>query len=173
MSEKKGFVLYFNAYASISSLSDEQREILLLALYRYADIASRREVEAEEVFRQFPALNGESRMAFRFLAGNIKRDTEKWKKSVKNYEQAAQKRKEKTSDNEEMQRYIKELQNSRIWKSPSCVFRRRGHIIGASKTISRVLYLTVIYLGVPLPARSSHPGSGRANLLLPYRCCSG
>ena len=35
---------------------------------------------------------------------------------------------------------------------------------GVSKTVSRVLYLTVIYLDVPLPARSSHPGSGRASL---------
>ena len=33
-----------------------------------------------------------------------------------------------------------------------------------SKSISRVLYLTVIYLDVPLPVRSSHPGSGRASL---------
>ena len=31
-----------------------------------------------------------------------------------------------------------------------------GAISVASKTISRVLYLTVIYLDVPLPARSSH-----------------
>ena len=34
----------------------------------------------------------------------------------------------------------------------------------ASKTVSRVLYLTAIYLGALLPARSSHPGSGRASL---------
>ena len=40
-------------------------------------------------------------------------------------------------------------------------------------TVSRVLYLTVIYLRAALPRYSSHPGSGRANLLLPYRCCSG
>ena len=33
-----------------------------------------------------------------------------------------------------------------------------------SKTVSRVLYQTVIYLDVPLPVRSSHPGSGRASL---------
>ena len=32
-----------------------------------------------------------------------------------------------------------------------------------SKTVSRVLYLTVIYLDAPLPVRSSHPGSGRAD----------
>ena len=113
MSEKKGFVLYFDAYDSISSLSDEQRGILLLALYRYADAASRREVEIEEIFRQFPELSGESQMALRFLAGNIKRDTEKWKKSVKNYEQAAQKRKEKSAGDEEMLKYVRELQNSR------------------------------------------------------------
>ena len=42
-----------------------------------------------------------------------------------------------------------------------------GVISKARETISRVLYLTVIYLGVPLPARSSHPGSGRASLCAP------
>ena len=39
---------------------------------------------------------------------------------------------------------------------------RSSHI--ASKTVSRVLYLTAIYLGALLPTRSSHPGSGRASL---------
>ena len=34
-----------------------------------------------------------------------------------------------------------------------------------SKTVSRVLYLTVIYLDASLPIRSSHPGSGRASLV--------
>ena len=33
-----------------------------------------------------------------------------------------------------------------------------------SKTVSRVLYQTVIYLDASLPIRSSHPGSGRASL---------
>ena len=39
-----------------------------------------------------------------------------------------------------------------------------GAIFFASKTVSRVLYLTAIYLGALLPTRSSHPGSGRAGL---------
>ena len=38
---------------------------------------------------------------------------------------------------------------------------------GARETVSRVLYLTVIYLDAPLPVRSSHPGSGRASLCAP------
>ena len=42
-----------------------------------------------------------------------------------------------------------------------------GAVSYASKTVSRVLYLTVIYLAVPLPIRSSHPGSGRASLVAP------
>ena len=50
----------------------------------------------------------------------------------------------------------------RTGEAPGCGSRSRGHII-ASKTVSRVLYLTVIYLDAPLPVRSSHPGSGRAD----------
>ena len=36
-----------------------------------------------------------------------------------------------------------------------------------SKTVSRVLYLAVIYLDELLPARSSHPGSDRVSLYAP------
>ena len=49
-------------------------------------------------------------------------------------------------------------------KKPRLRITQPGPCLGTSKTVSRVLYLTVIYLDVPLPARSSHPGSGRASL---------
>ena len=39
-----------------------------------------------------------------------------------------------------------------------------GLVYSASKPVSRVLYLTVIYLDGSLPIRSSHPGSDRASL---------
>jgi len=111
LSEKKGFVLYFDSYDSITSLTDEQRGILLLALYQYADRICRREVKVEEIFEDYPNLTPESRMAFRFLAGNIQRDTEKWKKSKNNYQKGAQKRKEKPSYDEEMMKYIKYIKD--------------------------------------------------------------
>ena len=50
-----------------------------------------------------------------------------------------------------------------IFREPA---RQRVPLLGlykTSKTISRVLYLTVIYLDALLPVRSSHPGSGRAD----------
>ncbi len=54
--------------------------------------------------------------------------------------------------------------NKRAKNVPRSRVPRPGPYHSASKTVSRVLYLTVIYLDVPLPARSSHPGSGRASL---------
>ena len=54
----------------------------------------------------------------------------------------------------------------RIEEAPIRLFREWGHI-NTRKTVSRVLYLTVIYLGALLPTRSSHPGSGRASLYAP------
>ena len=48
-------------------------------------------------------------------------------------------------------------------KAPAAYYAA-GATFFASKTVSRVLYLTAIYLGALLPARSSHPGSGRASL---------
>ena len=41
-------------------------------------------------------------------------------------------------------------------KKPRLRITQPGPCLGTSKTVSRVLYLTVIYLDVPLPARSSH-----------------
>ena len=55
----------------------------------------------------------------------------------------------------------------KIKRRPLLRIPQEGPYLRASKTISRVLYLTVIYLDVLLPARSSHPGSGRANLYAP------
>ena len=43
------------------------------------------------------------------------------------------------------------------------MFRSRDHIFRTRETVSRVLYLTVIYLDALSPERSSHPGSGRAS----------
>ena len=48
-------------------------------------------------------------------------------------------------------------------KKPRLRITQPGPCLGTSKTVSRVLYLTVIYLDAPLPVRSSHPGSGRAD----------
>ena len=41
-------------------------------------------------------------------------------------------------------------------KKPRLRITQPGPCLGTSKTVSRVLYLTVIYLDVPLPVRSSH-----------------
>ena len=60
-----------------------------------------------------------------------------------------------------------ERRRCRKLKKPLPRIPRKGPYHCASKTISRVLYLTVIYLDAPLPVRSSHPGSGRADLYAP------
>ena len=62
------------------------------------------------------------------------------------------------------QRQVRLRRRVRIKWGPPGDLRRRAHMVCASKSVSRVLYLTVIYLDAPLPVRSSHPGSGRASL---------
>ena len=54
-----------------------------------------------------------------------------------------------------------------VYNEPLPRIPRKGPYHSASKTVSRVLYLTVIYLDALLPVRSSHPGSGRASLYAP------
>ena len=76
---KKSFMLYFDNFPCVAALDAEQRGELLLLLYRYAMAADKAPTDPEEVLRQHPGLREETRMAYRFLAETIRRDTEKWK----------------------------------------------------------------------------------------------
>ena len=73
---KKSFMLYFDNFPCVAALDAEQRGELLLLLYRYAMAADKAPTDPEEVLRQHPGLREETRMAYRFLAETIRRDTE-------------------------------------------------------------------------------------------------
>lgn len=75
-------------------LPAEQRGELLLLLYRYAMAAEKAPTDPEEILPEFPNLTGETRMAYRFLAETIRRDTEKWKAKQRRYQEAAVRRTE-------------------------------------------------------------------------------
>lgn len=93
---KKSFMLYFDNYPSIAALPAEQRGELLVLLYRYAMAAEKAPTDPEEILREFPGLAGETRMAYRFLAQTIQRDTEKWKAKQRRYQEAAARRTEES-----------------------------------------------------------------------------
>ena len=85
---KKSFMLYFDNFPCVAALDAEQRGELLLLLYRYAMAADKAPTDPEEVLRQHPGLREETRMAYRFLAETIRRDTEKWKEKQRRYQEA-------------------------------------------------------------------------------------
>ena len=89
---KKSFMLYFDNFHSIAALPAEQRGELLLLLYRYAIAADKAPIDPEEMLEQYPLLNDAGRMAYRFLAETIRRDTEKWKDKQRRYQAAAARR---------------------------------------------------------------------------------
>ena len=93
-SDKKGFVLYFDMERGIRCLTAEQRGHLLSALYRYAREVSEGTIppDTERLLNGFPELAPEGRMAFRFMAEAIRRDTERWRQRRENYRQAARDR---------------------------------------------------------------------------------
>ena len=93
---KKSFMLYFDSYPSITALPAEQRGELLELLYRYAMAAERAPTDPEEILGEFPDLAGETRVAYRFLAETIRRDTEKWKAKQRRYQDAAARRTEES-----------------------------------------------------------------------------
>lgn len=77
MTEKKGFVLYFDAASSLAALCAEQRGELLLALFDYAERTAKQSLTPETALASYPALDEQTRMAFRFMANSIERDTKK------------------------------------------------------------------------------------------------
>lgn len=85
-------MLYFDNFNSIAALPAEQRGELLLLLYRYAIAADKAPIDPEEMLEQYPLLNDAGRMAYRFLAETIRRDTEKWKDKQRRYQAAAARR---------------------------------------------------------------------------------
>ena len=89
---KKSFMLYFDKFPCVAARDAEQRGELLLLLYRYAMAADKAPTDPEEVLRQHPGLREETRMAYRFLAETIRRDTEKWKEKQRRYQEAAARR---------------------------------------------------------------------------------
>ena len=93
---KKSFMLYFDNYPSIAALPADQRGELLVLLDRYAMAAEEGSADPEEFADQFPDLTPETRMAYRFLAETIRRDTEKWVAKQRHYQSAAMRRMEES-----------------------------------------------------------------------------
>ena len=109
--KKKGFVLYYDACKELECLEPEQRGWVLTAAYRFALACEEREAEISEVLKGIPQLTPEAQMACRFLCGNIQRDTRKWCERREHYIQAAQKRKENRTAQEDAWKYVEEAEN--------------------------------------------------------------
>ena len=92
--KKKSFLLYFDMYPSIRILPREQKGLLLDTVFEYAQAAEGGSLP-EEVLARYPDMSQECRMAFRFMAETIRRDTEKWREKHRRYSEAAKVRWEK------------------------------------------------------------------------------
>ena len=117
--EKKSFVLYFDMYPSIHVLPDDQKGMLLDAVFEYARSAAAGKSTPEEVLLRFPDMSEACCMAFRFVAEIIRRDTEKWKARHIRYSKASKARWEKErsqytggdlGNEDEMRKYIRQMQ---------------------------------------------------------------
>ena len=121
--QKKSFILYFDMYPSIRTLPTEQKGMLLDMVFEYAQAAAERNSPPEEFLARYPDMSQECRMAFRFVAETIRRDTEKWREKHRRYSEAAKTRWEKghgkyseggrDSDRDaEMRKYIQKMRES-------------------------------------------------------------
>ena len=117
--EKKSFVLYFDMYPSIHVLPDDQKGMLLDAVFEYARSAAAGKSTPEEALLRFPDMSEACYMAFRFVAETIRRDTEKWKAKHIRYSKASKARWEKErsqytggdfGSEDEMRKYIRQMQ---------------------------------------------------------------
>ena len=80
---KKAFLLYHDYYPNIKELTDNQLGKLLRAIFHH-------ELNLEEV-----ALDPETRMAFNFMAADLKRNAERYEDSVRKKSEAGKKGMEK------------------------------------------------------------------------------
>ena len=91
---KKSLLLYFDSYPCLAALPADQRGELLILLFRYAMAADQGPADPEVLLAEYPCLDGEARMAYRFLAETVRRDTEKWKAKQQRCQEAARRRME-------------------------------------------------------------------------------
>ena len=117
--EKKSFVLYFDMYPSIHVLPDDQKGMLLDAVFEYARSAAAGKSTPDAVLLRFPDMSEACYMAFRFVVETIRRDTEKWKAKHIRYSKASKARWEKErsqytggdlGNEDEMRKYVRQIQ---------------------------------------------------------------
>ena len=78
--EKKSFSIYLDNYEWVCMLAAEDQGALLNALFLYALALNERDVAPPEFLKgEGAGLNEAVRLVFGFMAGNIYRDTQKWK----------------------------------------------------------------------------------------------
>lgn len=111
---KKSFVLYFDMFAGIDHLAPAQRGELFSALFDYAQTAAEKPTEPDAILTRYPEMAPETRMAYRFMAETIRRDTEKWREKRERYVKAAKTRAEKSRDSD-MRHYNEELQRKYLF----------------------------------------------------------
>ena len=104
--ERKSFLLYFDMYECIAALPEEQRGMLMLALFEYAQAESDGAGDKEAVLAAHPRMTPETRMAFAFISETLRRDAEKWRAKHLRYLEAAQKRSDQKRQEDDIWKYI-------------------------------------------------------------------
>lgn len=110
--QKKSFLIYFDAYPIVSTLPPEQRGELFSALCEYAqaEAEAERPTEQSAVLDRFPAMSTDARTVFYFMAQNIQRDTEKWRQKHVRYQQAALRRQQDArAEKDSMAQYVRRM----------------------------------------------------------------
>ena len=111
-SEKKGFVLYFDSFDVIRGIGASQRGELFAAIFRYADAVRQQDIDPNEFAQSCDTLDMDTKMALRFIACYIRRDTKVWlgrqescrAAALRNYAQKSEK--QESSRAESMKKYI-------------------------------------------------------------------
>ena len=130
-SEKQSFVLYFDAYPSVEELPPDQRGELLILLFRYAMAADQGPADPEVLLAEYPCLDGEARMAYRFLAETVRRDPEWWTAQLRRCQEAARRR---------MEAGEVPFARRRPPRRRSCPARRRGSTSEGDSTAGRLRF---------------------------------
>lgn len=117
MNRKKGILLYFDNFHLVADLPDEQLGLLFRALMECGE----REAAGEDGLAGFelrcPRMSERTRMAFSFMADNLRRDAAAYHQKCANYRAAAQRREDSRREDrqrrDEMARYAQQFLKNR------------------------------------------------------------
>ena len=96
MKKRRSILFYFDNYHLVAALPDAQLGLLFRALMECGQLEAEGQDGITDFAQRYPTMEEGTRMAFRFMADNLRRDAAAYREKCANYSAAAQRREERS-----------------------------------------------------------------------------